>query len=119
MFTPRNQDGRAPWSVVQQVEVTNNVIRHVASGFNILGTDNIHPSRTTNDILIRNNLVLDISSANWGGAGQFVLTLGGSNITVDHNTVFTDGTSVLYADVADRGRLRVHEQHRARTTSGR
>ena len=100
VFTPRNQDGRAPWSVVQQVEVTNNVIRHVASVFNILGTDNIHPSRPTNDILIRNNLVLDMSRANWGGSGQFVLTLGGSNITVDHNTVFTDGTSALYADVA-------------------
>ena len=29
-----------------------------------------------------------------------VVTLGGSNITFDHNTVVTDGTSVIYADVA-------------------
>jgi carbohydrate binding protein with CBM6 domain len=99
VLTPRNQDGGAPWTVVQQVQVTNNVIRHVSSGFNILGTDYTHPSGPLKDILIRNNLVLDMSRANWGGSGQFVLTQGGSNITVDHNTIFTDGTSVLLADV--------------------
>jgi hypothetical protein len=100
LFTPRNQDGRAPWSVVRQVQVTNNVIRHVASVFNILGTDNLHPSQPTTDILIRNNLVLDVSKVRWGGAGTFVLTQGGSNITVDHNTVFTDGNVVLLASLA-------------------
>ena len=100
VLTPRNQDGTAPWTVVQQVEFTNNVVRHVASVFNILGNDDVHPSRTTNDITIRNNLFLDISTANWGGAGRFMLTNGGGGITVDHNTVFSDGTSVLYRDGA-------------------
>ena len=37
VFTPRNQDGGAPWSVVQQVQFTNNVVQHTASGFNIRG----------------------------------------------------------------------------------
>jgi hypothetical protein len=82
------------------VQVTNNVIRHVASVVNILGTDNINVSRPLSDVVIRNNLVLDLSSVNWGGSGRFVLTQGGSNITVDHNTVFTDGPSALYADGA-------------------
>src|SRR5262249_51779231 len=41
----------------------------------------------------------DISQANWGGAGQLVLTQGGMNIVFDHNTVFTDGASIVYADV--------------------
>src|SRR5439155_19384854 len=40
VFTPRNQSGTAPWSVVQQVEFTNNIVRHVSSVFNVLGTDN-------------------------------------------------------------------------------
>src|SRR5262249_38079924 len=62
MLTPRNQDGTAPWSVVQHVQLTNNVVRHAASGIAILGTDNEHPSQLTNDILIRNNLLEDISS---------------------------------------------------------
>ncbi|HEY1911253.1 MAG TPA: carbohydrate-binding protein [Vicinamibacterales bacterium] len=98
MLTPRNQDGTAPWSVVQQVQVTNNIIRHVASGFDILGTDDINPSQPLNGITIQNNLFLDISTS-WGGQARTIMTLGGSNIKFDHNTVFSDGASVLYADV--------------------
>ncbi|HXD74729.1 MAG TPA: hypothetical protein VN628_13370, partial [Vicinamibacterales bacterium] len=37
LFTVRDQDGTAPWSVVQHVQFTNNVVRHVSSVFNILG----------------------------------------------------------------------------------
>jgi hypothetical protein len=98
VLTPRNQDGTAPWSVVQQVQFTNNLVRHVASVFNILGNDDVHPSRTTNAITIRNNLFLDVSKANWSGAGWFVVTNGGYDVTIDHNTLFTDGTSVVFAD---------------------
>src|SRR5262249_37862108 len=39
VLTPRNQDGTAPWSVVQQIQITNNVVRHVSSVFNVLGND--------------------------------------------------------------------------------
>jgi hypothetical protein len=99
VLTPRNQEGTAPWSVVQQVQVTNNVIRHVASAFDILGTDNLNPSGATNGITIWNNLLLDVNSS-WGGQGRAIVTLGGSNVTFDHNTVFTDGTSIVFADVA-------------------
>lgn len=98
MLTPRNQDGGAPWSVVRQIQITNNVIRHVAGVLNILGTDYRFTSQPLTDITFRNNLVTDLSAANWGGAAQLILTSGGRNITIDHNTVFTDGTSVVYAD---------------------
>jgi hypothetical protein len=99
MLTPRNQNGKAPWSVVQQITVTNNVVQHVAAGFDILGLD-ATTTRVTNGITVKNNLFLDVSKASWGGSGQLVLTQGGSNIVFDHNTVFTDGTSVVYADGA-------------------
>ena len=99
VLTPRNQNGTAPWSVVQQVTITNNIIRHVASGIDVLGTDDIHPSRATNAIAITNNLLLDVSTA-WGSQGRVLLTLGGSNVTFAHNTVFSDGLSVVYADAA-------------------
>ena len=42
LFTVRNQDGGAPWSVVEDVTFSNNVIRHVAAGINILGRDDNH-----------------------------------------------------------------------------
>jgi Carbohydrate binding module (family 6) len=99
VLTPRNQDGRAPWSVVQHVQVTNNVVQHIAAGFNVLALD-ATTYQVTNDIAIKNNLFLDVSKANWGGSGWLMVTQGGDNIVVDHNTVFTDGTSVVWADVA-------------------
>jgi hypothetical protein len=98
VLTPRNQDGGAPWSVVQQITITNNVVRHISGVLNILGTDYLNPSQPLTDVTFRNNLVVDLSAANWGGAGQLVLFSGGNNVTLDHNTVFTDGTSAVYAD---------------------
>ena len=98
LFTPRNQGGNCPWCVVQHVQLTNNRVQHVASGINILGTDNDQTSGIANDLAIRNNLFEDVSSANWGGDGRFMLVGGGgANIIVDHNTVLQDGLSVLYA----------------------
>ena len=100
VLTPRNQDGGAPWSIVRGITITNNVIRHVSGVLNVLGTDYRFPSQPLSDVVFRNNLVVDLSAANWGGAGQLLLTSGRRNLTLDHNTVFTDGTSVVYADGA-------------------
>ncbi len=100
VLTPRNQDGNAPWSIVQGITITNNVIRHVSGVLSVLGTDYRFQSQPLSDVVFRNNLVIDLSAANWGGAGQLLLTSGGRNLAVDHNTVFTDGTSVIYADGA-------------------
>ena len=63
VFTPRNQSNTAPWSVVRNIVIQNNVIRHVAAAFNILGYDDIHTSQQTQDITVRNNLMYDVSTA--------------------------------------------------------
>ena len=97
LFTPRNQSGTAPWSVVQDVTFTNNVVRYVSSALNILGTDDLRPSEVANDITIRNNLFEDISGRKFGGDGRLLLINGGRNITIDHNTVLNDGSATLYA----------------------
>ena len=97
LMTPRNQGGNCPWCVVQQVQITNNLVRHVASGINILGTDDEHSSGTLNAITVRNNLFEDVSRANWGGDGRFMLIgAGAANVTIDHNTALQDGSSALY-----------------------
>ena len=96
VFTPRNQDGNCPWCNVQQVQFTNNVVRHVSSGINILGTDNLKPSGTLNNLTIRNNVFEDVSSA-YGGYGRFMsIGAGAVNVTVDHNTVLQNGATALY-----------------------
>ena len=47
VVTPRNQDGGAPWVVTQGIHITNNTVRHVAAGFNILGVDTASTIVTT------------------------------------------------------------------------
>jgi hypothetical protein len=100
VFTPRNQEGTAPWSVVQNVTVQNNVIRHVSGVFNILGYDNEQLSRQTANIVVRNNLIYDVSTAystaNNPGNGWFaVIGNGPRDITFDHNTIDNDGNDTI------------------------
>lgn len=87
LFTVRNQDGGAPWSVVQDVTFTNNVIRGVVAGINILGRDDIHASRTTRNIDICNNL-FELMIGSPGGGRLIQLLDGIENLSVDGNSAF-------------------------------
>lgn len=89
LFTVRNQDGSAPWSVVEDVTFSNNVVRQVAAGINILGRDDIYVSQITRNIDIRNNLFEDMSGE-FGGNGRLLQLLDGiENIKLDRNSVFS------------------------------
>ena len=93
LFTPVNQDGRAPWTEVSDVTFQFNVIRNVSSAFNILGTDYQQPTRQSRKILIRQNLIYGVDAAKWGGEGRFLL-IGNepADVAVDHNTVLQTGS---------------------------
>ena len=93
VFTPVNQDGRAPWTVVSDVTFRYNIVRHAASAFNIAGYDSQAASRQTRGIVIRHNLIYDVDASRWGGDGRF-LQVGdeAADLTVDHNTVLQSGT---------------------------
>ncbi len=60
LFTPRNQDGHSPWSIVQDVTFTNNIVRHAGAGVDIIGTDDINTSGPLKQVRIANNLFADI-----------------------------------------------------------
>jgi hypothetical protein len=90
LFTVRNQDGRAPWSVVEDVVFSRNVVRHVAAGINILGHDDNHPSRRTSRIAILNNVFADVGGA-WGHGRLFQVLDGTRDVVIDHNTGFQTG----------------------------
>ena len=77
LFTVRNQDGASPWSTVEDVIFQNNLVQHVASAVNILGSDDIHPSQPTRRIAILNNLFVDVGHGSNGwtqacGCGRIV-----------------------------------------------
>jgi hypothetical protein len=89
LFTVRNQDGNAPWSVVEDVTFARNVVRHAASGVSILGHDDIFPSRQTRRIIIRNNIFEDIGGPRWGGGGRlFQIFNATADVVIEHNTAF-------------------------------
>jgi hypothetical protein len=92
VFTVRAHGTRASWSTIEHVRFENNVVRHSGSGINILGYDDIAPSRQARDIVIRNNLFTDIDHRVWGGNGTFV-QIGDepADVHIEHNTVMQSG----------------------------
>ena len=98
VFTVRNEDGGAPWSVVEDVTFVNNVVRGAGSGVNILGYDDHRASQQTARVLISNNLFDDIGGPQWGGAGRLFQILDGvAQLTIEHNTAFQRG-NIIFAE---------------------
>src|SRR5262245_35545289 len=100
LFTVRNQEGKAPWVVVEDVQFINNIIRYSGSGINLLGHDDnqaLGQSQETKRIVIRNNLWEDIGGDRWGGKGiLFQMLEGTSDVTIERNTGLQTGY-VLFA----------------------
>lgn len=95
LFTPRNQDGRAPWSTVEDVLFRYNVVRHAGGAINILGRDRPNTSGPCQRVAIVDNLFYDIDGRGWGGSGDFLLVgEGPSALLVEHNTIFHSGKLV-------------------------
>jgi len=97
LLTPRNQDGSSPWSVVEDVWFRYNLLRGVASGINLLGSDDIYTSRQTRNILIEHNLFEDVGTR-WGGRGIiFQLLNGTETVVIRHNTA-PDAARAIFAE---------------------
>ncbi|MBA3320276.1 MAG: hypothetical protein H0T45_02355, partial [Pyrinomonadaceae bacterium] len=95
LFTVRNQSGGCNWCVVEDVQFTNNIVRHAGAGIMILGVDYTHPSQQTKRITISNNLFEDIDGGRWNGRGEFLMmTERAADITVDHNTILHSGNVI-------------------------
>jgi hypothetical protein len=75
-----NQDGTAPWSVLEDVLFEENLVQNTENGFNLLGYDYAHPSGRATRITIRNNVLLSPGVA---------FQLGGEigELVIDHNTI--------------------------------
>jgi hypothetical protein len=90
VFTPRNQDGRAPWSTIEDVTFTHNIVRHSTGGFYLLGWDNLSSgSGQLQRVLIQNNLFEDIGAfpSPLPDAGVlFLIADGPAGLVIDHNT---------------------------------
>jgi len=90
LFTVRNQVGDYdnPWSVIKDVEFSNNIVTNTSLAFNITGEDDLHESAQTKRIKIHNNLV-DVTGLLSAQPTFFQTGTGGLpivDLTVTHNT---------------------------------
>jgi hypothetical protein len=101
LLTVRNQDGRAPWSTIQDVTVTGNRFSSGAAAINLLGLDNIketkanmptpigtvRPSVRMARITIRGNTFVDLDPVQYTGSTRLILIgQGPEQVTIDGNT---------------------------------
>lgn len=89
VLTVRNQNGTAPWSTLQDINITNNIVRHSQTGFSILGRDDGHPSTQAKRIRIANNLLVDVGP---DYAAVFLVGCCADTLTVENNTVQQTGS---------------------------
>ncbi len=102
-LTIRNQNGTAPWSVIEDVLFQNNIVRNSGGGINFLGKDDVYPSAIMKRVQIINNLFENIDSQKFGGDGRFITITNGEDITVANNTVFHDGNVItVYGEPSKR-----------------
>jgi hypothetical protein len=99
LLTPRNQDGTASWSGVSDVTIVDNILRHSASGINISGEDDLHPSQQTARIVVTDNLIYDLDNSKFGGDGRIfqIITPGKptQGLKIEHNTAFVNGNAAV------------------------
>ncbi|HEY6230107.1 MAG TPA: hypothetical protein VIW64_02475 [Pyrinomonadaceae bacterium] len=94
VLTVRNQNGKSPWSTLEDIDVRHNIVRHASSGINILGSDNEHPSQEAKRIRVVNNLLVDIVADRPDNIPYFLQVNGGRQILVAHNTVQQAGNII-------------------------
>jgi hypothetical protein len=108
LFTVRNQYGGAPWSTIEDVNFSYNVVRDTPSAVNILAQDYTFPSQNVENLTLAYNVFSSISTfpVNVDGSnGKCVQLLGGGslgtqNLTVNHNTCvgWKNYPAFLYGD---------------------
>lgn len=70
MLTVRNQNGRAAWSTVEDVDIVNNRWTGGAAAINILGRDNLQPSGRMARVRIRSNTFDALDPKLWVAPGK-------------------------------------------------
>ena len=106
LLSTRNQDGGCPWCRIQDVTMSNNLIKNSTAGMKFLLTDDTVPSGQLRNVLVQNNVFVNINADALPGtdpgdrAGRLIQIMNPSNqtvspvtgpvnLTIDHNTAFS------------------------------
>lgn len=96
LFTVRNQEGSAPYSIITNVKFTNNTVRNAEGAINLLGTDNEKPSQRCSGLLIENNIFDQIN-------GHFLTINGYYDVTINRNTHLQSGNLTTFYSTPSTG----------------
>lgn len=100
VLTVRNQDGKATWSTIEDLEITNNIVRNAGNGFTILGRDDINVSQEAKRIRVANNLMTGLGPDH---SAMFLKISGGDGVTFENNTIQHTGNMITsYGDQTRR-----------------
>jgi hypothetical protein len=92
LFTPRNQEGTAPFSAVRDVTFTNNTVRNVANGMNILSRDEGRVSQPVERVVVRNNIFVVDASLGGGTVWQHLTrNAAARDVVIERNTAIHIG----------------------------
>ena len=96
VLTPRNSQGSCTWCEVRNVLFEGNLVQNAAAGINILGHDNNgNPSGPAAALTFRQN-VFRLATTLGGSAWFMQLGDGPRDLTIEHNTIDSNGSSVVY-----------------------
>lgn len=96
VLTVRTENGAVPEAVVEDIQITNNVVRNVAGFVNFLGVDDAGSGKglgKTRRITIRNNVAFGVSKRmipEGSGPRSFQILNGAEDIEISNNTVVAD-----------------------------
>jgi hypothetical protein len=91
--TVRNQGGRAPWSVIKDLTISNNLSVRFSAGFAGLLKDNQRLSKESTNIVVTNNLMYGDTGPDpvYGERPYFFSAVFGRGVSITHNTVLQTG----------------------------
>ena len=102
--TVRNQGGRAPWSAIRNLTISNNLATQFSAGMYTLFFDNEQLSTESSNIEFSNNLMYGEfdDSAHSGFLPKIFSGTYGDNVRFTHNTILQSGRIMSYGNSPDQ-----------------
>jgi hypothetical protein len=102
VLTVSTEGGGAPWAAVEDVTISNNIIRHVGVG--VTGHAKDANGGVTRNLRFKNNLFEDIDDTKWGGFGAFMVMTGNvPGLVIEHNTLLASKHTLRFSYNVSQG----------------
>ena len=93
-----NQNGGCTWCVTEHITIQNNIIRNIASGFQLTARWTGQPALVMNHVTIRNNVIIGLNNAAVAAGSSRLYQIGDAiqQLVIEHNTGFAGDAGFLW-----------------------